>query len=332
MPLKIIQVGVGGFGTSWRHALTTSPDVEVIALVDIDRDILKEAADVFNLSSDKCYLNPDTNWAEIEADFVIDSTPQLHHHTNAMKAFSGGKHLLVVKPMSDQWKTGKVMVKEAENRGLKMAVAQQLRYHPVIMKMRDLIQSGEIGEVGYIHQDAFFGSPGYGGSYPQPYPLLVQGAIHFFDYIRWIIGSNAKSVWAECWNPSWINEHGCRCSYVVFEMKNNCRVCFRGVATESENTNWTCNWHIEGEKGIIKLINDHVFLNDKEIAVSWDDETHISDLNLPVLNKIVLDEFISYINGDKEPGFSGKNNLKSLEMVFGAIKSSETGCRYTMGE
>ena len=332
MSIKVIQVGVGGFGTSWRHALSTIPGVEVVALVDINQNALNDAARFFNVPKDRCYLNPNETWANLDADVVVDATPQLHHYTNAMQTFAGGKHLIVVKPMSNEWDTGAAMVREAEIKGRKMAVAQQLRFHPIIMKIREIIQSGILGQVGYVHQDAFFGKEGYSGSYPQPYPLLVQGAIHFFDYLRWVLNQEPVSVLAECWNPSWVKGTGFRCAYVTFVMSGECRVCFRGIATNSDHTNWTCNWRIEGEKGILKVIDDRMYLNDEEVKVAWEDGRDISDLGLPLLNKIVFERFIDYIERDEEPGFSGKNNLKSLEMAFGAIKSSQTDQRYNMGQ
>ena len=330
MSVKVVQVGVGGFGTSWRHTLSTLPGVEVSALVDIDRDALKEAALFLGVSDQRCFLNPDEAWSDVEADVVIDSTPQLHRHTIAMQAFAGGKNLIVVKPMSDQWQTGVAIVGEAERQGRKMVVAQQLRFHPIIMKLREMVQSGALGQVGYVHLDAFFDRKGYSGSYPQPYPLLVQGSIHFFDYLRWVLGQDAVAVWADCWNPPWTQGEGMRCAYVTFEMSRGCRVCYRGVATGADQTNWTCNWRIEGEKGILTVVNDRVSFNGKEVQVAWADGTDLSDLGLPVLNKIVFEKFVGYLNGEEEPGISGRNNLKSLEMVFGAIESSQTAKRYNM--
>jgi len=335
MPIKIIQLGVGGFGTTWQHTLSTTPGVEISALVDINEGRLKDASQALGVPGERCILRPDKTdetWADIEADVVIDSTPQLHHHTNAMQTFASGKHLVVVKPMSDKWETGVAMVKEAEKRGRKMVVAQQLRFHPVIMKIREMVQSDALGKVGYIHQDAFFPRKGYAGSYPQPYPLLVQGSIHFFDYLRWVLDQDAVAVWADCWNPPWTEGEGMRCAYAAFEMSGGCRVCYRGIATGADHTNWTCNWRIEGEKGLLTVVNDHVCFNGDEVHVTWKDDTDISDLNLPVLNKIVFTKFLNYLERDDEPGFSGGNNLGSLEMVFGAIKSSQTGQRYKVGQ
>jgi len=330
MSIKVIQVGVAGFGKSWRHALSTIPDVKVVALVDINRDYLREAAELFGVPETRCFINPSETWSDMEADVVVDSTPQLHHYTNAMQAFAGGKNLIVVKPMSNEWETGVAMVREAEIKGKKMVVAQQLRFHPVIMKIREIIQSGALGEIGYIHQDAFFAKSGYSGSYPQPYPLLVQGAIHFFDYLRWVTGQEPVSAYAECWNPSWIKGVGYRFAYVTFVMSGGCRISFRGISTDLDHTNWTCNWRIEGDKGILTVINDRMELNGENVGVAWDNGKDISDLGLPDLNKIVFEKFIDYIDRNEEPGFSGRNNLNSLEMVFGAIKSSQTDQKYNI--
>ena len=330
MAIRVIQIGVGGFGEEWQHALKTIPDVEVAALVDISQDALDRAASVLHVPKERCFLGDDTAWPELTADMVLDASPQLNHHRHAMQAFDSGKHLLVVKPMSDDWETGQAMVQAAQERGLKMVVAQQLRFHPVILKVREIVQSGVLGQIGYIHQDAFFGKRGYTGSYPQAHPLLVQASIHHFDYLRWVLGQDAVGVWADCWNPPWIQDSGIRAVHVAFEMAGGCRVCYRSVPSAADSANWTCHWRVEGNKGLIKVIDDRVFLNGEELPVAWEDGKDIRDLNLSVLNKHVFELFIRYLMEDEEPGISGRNNLNSLEMAFGAINASETGQRYQL--
>ncbi len=332
MTIKVIQVGVGGFGATWQHALTTMPEVKVVALVDTDQKHLKDAAQVLSVAPDRCFLSTDRTWADMEADVVIDSSPHLYHYENARLTFATNKHLIVVKPMSNEWHTGLAMVQEAAYRNLKMVVAQQLRFHPVILKIREMVQSGALGQVGFIQQDMFFGRDGYGGTFPQPQPVLLQAAIHHFDYLRWILDQDGVAVWADCWNAPWTDGDGKRSVHVNIEMSGGCRVSYRGLATMMKQTNWTCDWCIEGEKGLLTVVNDHIFFNDREIPVGWDDGTAISDLNLGVLNKIILEKFMRYLEQDEEPGFSGRNNLNSLEMVFGAICSYETGHKHVIGQ
>jgi len=331
MSIRVIQIGVGGFGESWRHTLTTTPDVEVVALVDINETVLSDAAFFFNIPKEHCIANPEEPWEGIEADILLDATPHCNRLNNALRAFRGGKHLIVVKPMSDKWDSALTMVKEAEKSGLKMVVAQQMRFHPVILKLREFVQSNILGEIGYVNLDAYFSLAGMGGSYPQPYPLLVQGSIHHFDFLRWVLGEDAVSVWCDTWNPPWITGEGMRCAYVTFQMESGCRANYRAIATVTGQRSWLCDWRIEGTKGIATVSDDRVYLNNSKVDLAWDDGSDLSDLKLPMLNKIVFQHFLAYINRDEEPDFSGRNNLNSMEMVFGAIKSSETRHRYDMG-
>lgn len=331
MSIRIIHIGVGGFGKSWRHTLTTTPDIEIAALVDFDRDNLKDAADFLGISEKRCITNPEEPWEEMDADILIDSTPQCNHLNHALRAFSGGKHLLVVKPMADKLDSAVTMVQESEKSGLKMVVAQQMRFHPTILKLREIVQNGTLGEIGYVQLDAYFSKDGFSGSYPQSYPLLVQGSIHHFDFLRWVLGEDTAYVWGDTWNPPWIDKNkGMRCAYVTFQMQSGCHVNYRAIATVTGSKSWLCEWRIEGTKGIATVSDDRIYLNDSEVELSWQDGSELSELKLDVLNKVVFERLLKYIEDDEEPKISGKNNLNSMEMVFGAIDSSQTGQRYSL--
>jgi len=329
--MRFILVGVGGFGTSWRQGLTTTPGIEVLALVDIRRDRLEEAASFFGVPSDRCFPSDELPWEQVEADAIVHSTPQNFRAAHALRALRAGKHVLAVKPMSDQWETGVAMAEEAARRGRKLVIAQQMRWHPLILKLRELVQGGALGEIGYVHVDFFYGFEGYAGSYLQPYPLLVQGAIHHFDFLRWILGADARRVWAENFNPPWIAGPDVRSAYVAFEMANGVRACYRSVPSRSDHNSWLCGWRIEGTKGLAEVKQDRVYLNGEEILSAWEDGETFNNRRLPELQQVVLQQFIAYANGGEEPGISGRNNLNSLEMCFGAIRASETGRRQELG-
>jgi predicted dehydrogenase len=178
----------------------------------------------------------------------------------------------------------------------------------------------------------FFGRGGYGGTYPQPQPVLLQAAIHHFDYLRWVLDQDGVAVWADSWNAPWTDGAGLRSVHANIEMSGGCRVSYRGLATTVKQTNWTCDWVIEGEKGLLTVVHDQVSFNGENVPVAWEDGTDISDLNLGVLNRIIFEGFVDYLQGGDEPGYSGRNNLNSLEMVFGAMKSFETGRRSVLGK
>ncbi|HEY3284986.1 MAG TPA: Gfo/Idh/MocA family oxidoreductase [Armatimonadota bacterium] len=328
--MRVIQVGVGGFGKSWRLALTTSPDVEVAALVDISGDNLREAGEALGIPSTRWFSSDHLPWEEVEADAVIHSAPQNVRYQHVMRALAAGKHVLMVKPLSDRLETAIEMVEDAERRGRKLVVAQQMRWHPLILKLRQLVQSGTLGEVGYVHLDFFFPKHGYAGSYAQPYPLLVQGSIHHFDLVRWVLDCDARRVWAENWNPSWITGHGIRAGYAAVEMESGVRVLYRSVPTQSDHHSWLCDWRLEGTKGLATLTNGVVRVNGDEV-LALPEDLPAFNARLPELQQEVFRQFAAYLAGREEPTITGRRNLNSLAVSFGAIKAGETGRRQEIG-
>jgi predicted dehydrogenase len=328
--MKVIHVGVGGFGTSWRPALTTIPGVEVVALVDTNPSNLAEAKSFFGLSDSACFASDALPWETVDADAMVHSTPQNFRHAHVIRALRAGKHVVSVKPMSDAWETGLDMVREAERCDRKSMIAHQMRWHPLILKLRELVQDGALGKVGYVHLDFFYGRGGYTGSYPQPYPLLVQGSIHHFDFLRWVLDADASRVWATNFNPPWIETTEIKSAYVAVEMANGVKACYRSVPTRSDQCSWLCEWRIEGTDGIAEVKRNRVYLNGEEILSAWEDGEAFNNRRLPALQRVVMQTFIDYVNGGPEPGISGRNNLNSLETSFGAIRSCETGQRHDL--
>lgn len=343
-PTRVIQVGAGGFGHSWRRAIEEN-GCEVVALVDLKPDALSEAAEHFGLAEKACFA-PDAAWDEVEADMIIDVTPHAHHRRNAERAFAKDRDVLVVKPMALDEADCYAMVEMAEERGRKLAVGQQLRLHPVIMKVRELVQSGAVGQLGIVHLDWFrqipppddpplFCSRGWS----QPYPMLVEGAIHLFDYLRWITGYDPVSVWGQSFNLPWSvpASYGLKsaphtCAYAQFEMlQPGCyaplHVCFRSIATRLRQDSWLSHMQIEGDRGAIRIDSDRVYLNDEEVPVTWDNGRPIGNLQLDRLNSTIVRQFLDWRAGGPEPGFSGRNNLPSTGMVFGVMRSWQTGKR-----
>ena len=344
--VKVIQVGCGGFGRYWRRAIQEN-GCQVVAVVDAKAEALEESAAHWGLAAEAC-LGPDGPWESLEADLVVDATPHPHHLANARRAFGGGKDLVVVKPMALTEQDCHEMVRLAEQAGRKLAVGQQLRFHPVIMKLRELVQGGAVGDLGFAHLDWFRTPPDpkepplfCARGWSQPYPMVVEGAIHLFDYLRWVTGCDPVSVWGQSFNLPWSIPEGYdlesapqTCAYAEFEMArpgaDPLHVCFRSIVSRVRQDSWLSDWHIEGDRGSLLVRADQVYLDGEQVEVGWDDGGNISDLRLDRLNALVLRELLRWREGGPEPGFSGRNNLPSLGMVFGLIRSWQTGERISL--
>lgn len=322
--MRIIQVGTGNFGLSWRQAIA-SRGLTVAAIVDANPEALQEARQHYGLEPTSCFL-PTEPWEKIDADFIIDSSPHNYHLANARRAMSHDKGVVCVKPMCSTWHDSRELLALSQQTGCKVAVAQQLRYHPKIMKLREIIQSGSLGAIGYIHLDTPAEKSGLLGTFHttfgDKYPALIGGSIHALDYLRWVLGADADGVYGESFNPPWIKNKELYCAYAIYHMSNEAKVCYRLYATDEESTDkWLSDWHIEGSNGLLTMLRGNIRLNGEPV----EPDTGPSDL--ASLNNVMLGEYIQWLQGGAEPGISAAHNMNSLAMLFGLIQSSETGKR-----
>lgn len=84
---------------------------------------------------------------------VVIATPAETHFDLAREALMSGKHVYVEKPLVlDEEEAGQ-LIKLAEKKGLILMVGHLLQYHPVFVKLRELVASGELGRVNYIYSN-----------------------------------------------------------------------------------------------------------------------------------------------------------------------------------
>jgi UDP-2-acetamido-3-amino-2,3-dideoxy-glucuronate N-acetyltransferase len=84
---------------------------------------------------------------------VVIATPAETHYPMALAAIEAGKDVLVEKPLTLDLADGARLVKLAARRGAVLMVGHLLEYHPAIIKLRELIASGALGELRYIYSN-----------------------------------------------------------------------------------------------------------------------------------------------------------------------------------
>src|SRR5512135_2401900 len=101
-PLRMIQVGTGGFGASWcRNFLPPNIKdglVEVVAAVDVNPDALLNAREHQGLRADHCYTDIRTAFDRNQADFCTVVVPPAFHESVVDIALAHGLHILSEKP------------------------------------------------------------------------------------------------------------------------------------------------------------------------------------------------------------------------------------------
>ena len=81
------------------------------------------------------------------------ATPAETHADLAIQAMQSGKDVFVEKPMALSIRDAKAMQKVAHETGCILMVGHLLEYHPAVLKLRELIDTGELGKINYVYSN-----------------------------------------------------------------------------------------------------------------------------------------------------------------------------------
>lgn len=138
------------------------------------------------------------------ADAVIISTPDQLHYGPCMAALKMGYHILLEKPISPSEKECRDILGLAKKTGKVVAVCHVLRYAPYFIKLRELMQSGAIGEIismqhlepiEHTHMAHSYVRGNWHNSKTTT-PILLAKSCHDLDIIKWMLGTESQKIQA----------------------------------------------------------------------------------------------------------------------------------------
>jgi len=88
-----------------------------------------------------------------EVQGIVVATPAETHAPLAQQALEAGKDVFVEKPLALTYDQGAALVRLAEERQRILMVGHVLEYHPAIVRLLELVRSGELGKIHYIYSN-----------------------------------------------------------------------------------------------------------------------------------------------------------------------------------
>lgn len=334
MTLRIIQVGMGGWGRNWmRQVIGTSTEVELVACVETIPEILDLAREHMPPTT-QTFTDLEEALQVVESDAVLITANLAGHIPSALTALKAGKHVLLEKPFAPSISEARAAVEMAEQQQRILMISQNYRYHPAVQGIRELLRSQELGPVGSVKLDfRRYANTAPRGSDHKHYalwqPLLADMAIHHFDLMRYILGQEAAQIYCHAWNPSWSNFDGPASAVASITFGDgNTLVDYNGSwVSTGPQTQWAGEWHIDCAKGEI-IMSSREDNQPDYLAIRPLGEK-LSEVTLPGVDHLdrsgCLHAFVEAVQSGKQPGSSGRDNLNTLALMFSAVASSEQG-------
>ena len=197
-PKTVILIGAGQRGNAYSaHALSKPDHVKIIGVAEPDDTRRGQFQKKYQIEEVNCFSSwEDVFKKEKWADSVFICTQDKMHYQPVMAAIRQGYDILLEKPISPSKEECLEIVDAVGKSGVKVVVCHVLRYTPFFSTIKDVVDSGEIGDivsvahnenVWDIHQAHSFVRGNWSVT-DDSAPMILAKSCHDLDIMQWIMG------------------------------------------------------------------------------------------------------------------------------------------------
>jgi predicted dehydrogenase len=328
-PSKTVRYGIIGFG---RFAeMVIAPAVRGAAhsaLVALQKRSLAEAREKARVHSIPLSFDSVQELAahpDVDAVFIVSANSC--HCTETIAAAENGKHVIVEKPIAMNAVEAQLMIDTCEQHRVKLMVGHMVRLSPLIVRLRDLVQSGSLGRVTVARADYVY--DGRLSHRPWLYDREVAGGgpvfdvgVHCLDTLRFVLQDEVASVKSEMYPLP--TEKRTEASaqlllrfsrgtigsiYCSFEAP--IRKSFIEI-TGTEGVASSADFTISGAPTVLTVTRGRKDLPSEGVT---------EEFQVPNLYRDEISHFTECILNDSEPSLSGLNGLRNQQVLDEAMKA-----------
>lgn len=200
--VRIGIIGIGNMGSNHARNLIKGevPGGKLAAVCDISPDRLNWAKNELG-EGVQLFDDAEALFASGCVDAVIIATPHYYHPPLAIKGFEHGLHVLVEKPAGVYTRQVRQMNEAAQKSGKVFGIMYNQRTNPLYQKLRELIQSGELGELkrtnwiitNWYRSQSYYNSGGWRATWAgEGGGVLLNQDPHQLDLWQWTCGMPKK--------------------------------------------------------------------------------------------------------------------------------------------
>jgi len=328
--LNIAIVGCGYWGPNLIRNFNVLSDCKVKLVCDTDADRLAHMKMLYPHVETALEFDHVVNTAEIDA--VAIATPTRLHYEMAKKTLRAGKHTFVEKPMTSSVTGAKELIELAGEKKLTLMVGHTFVYSSAVRKIKEIVDSGELGEILYISSRRL-----NLGLFQKNINVAWDLAPHDISIILYILNEAPVSV----------NCQGKAHVHPKVEDVTNMTLNFRNGSLATIQSSWLDPNKVRettfvGQKGMLVYddlqTSEKLKIYDKRIEIPPYYDTfadfhysyHYGNMYSPYVEeveplKMECRHFLDCIKSGAKPESSGLEGLKVVQILEAASKSLKNG-------
>ncbi|MCK5863094.1 MAG: Gfo/Idh/MocA family oxidoreductase [Candidatus Hydrogenedentes bacterium] len=317
--MNVAIIGCGGMGR--LHAeMAANCGLRVVACADAVRKAAMSAAAPYRA---KAFENPMGAIKSKEVDIVVITTPTPTHEKYVLAAAKAGKHIFCEKPFGRSSLECKRSIAAAKKADVKLFVGHVVRYFHEFEAIKAQIESGAIGEAGWVKLYRGGIYPGNAKSwfrdYAQSGGVTFDCMIHDLDWVRYVFGE-PKRIFCQALlrkTPTQLDY-----SQVTMRMKND--VIATIIGTWAHPSGFRVKVEACGSKGMVQFDSSDAPVSG-EARKTASGPTMIVPMSPVAVSPYQREweDFLGWVEGRSVPRVTAQDALRAVQMAEAALQSAE---------
>ncbi|WAH35570.1 Gfo/Idh/MocA family protein [Alicyclobacillus dauci] len=321
---RVALVGCGTIGSVHAAGYLRMANATLVGIVDIRENHGRKMAKRFDT---QWYSSLQQILEAEEVDVVDVCVPTYLHRSIVEQAARAGKHVICEKPIARTLDDAEAIIRICSEYGIRLFIAQVLRFFPQYRQTHELLEAGAMGSVGTARAMR-------GGGFPQGWndwyasversgTLVVDMIIHDFDFLRWCFGE-VQRVYAKGLLGRELNrlDH----AFVSLRFQN-------GVIAHVEGTwaypsGFRTMLEVAGTEGVLEHRSDEEMPIHLSLRQNGTETGGVAVPESPLDKdpyQLELEHFLSCIETASDALVTPHDAYKALEISLAALKSIQTG-------
>jgi len=327
-----VSLAIVGLGYWGPNLLRNFNNLGVVKYVfDLDDNKLKKFRDTSTYRDIKFATSYKQAMTDKKLSAIVVATPPDTHYDIAREALINKKHVFIEKPMTLDVGEAENLIELSNRKNKILMVGHTFLYTPEVRKIKEIIDSGELGKIQYIHASRL-----NLGKF-QSANVVADLSPHDISIFNYLLDDELNSIFSQGY--SFIDKEVIEVAFVTFEYKKGA----------------TCNLHLSWLDPLKKRVT--TIVGDKRMLVydmMADEKIKIYDKGVDVLNDtsdygrymlayrhgdiwsphvdvweplfLECEHFIKCIKGGEKPltdGYNGREVVKGLVAALNSLKTGE---------